>query len=1439
MADDANYRDLMAHLEAVFARGDGEAQFAKPVDAPSALSAGAGTQMGFTSGSLGMQGDRGSVTANISGDEVGTPAGYSIGVNAGPVGYQQSRPMQRGAPAQHSFRLNLDPEDVGTRLQAILNQSPGGRRSYGVGTGGEGWGAQAVYDPHRKALQISGGLERRFAHGGSVPGYAEGGLMERLRNLLKGEEYQSQGGKTVNDGQVNWGDSDSAADFFRADKARTALDKARSSVANIERASAAPLPPRRPMPEAAPAPDRGDFSRTIPGAQPPMQSERFMPMPSTPYGALNRIAQQPEKPMPYSRWPIASDRYRDVNDWTPAEVLGLMRAKRSMGETVTGYAHGGVVRGYAEGGFRDPNDPLGGLAVDPNDPRQWLQFGGRDEGDIPTGVPLALPLGEPISQAAQGIADIPGSIGSYIAETSQKPDPSQRMAEDIRRFGGAFADQAMSSPMEFAKTVGGFIPGIGEAISAYDAKNLYGDLQKAEAEGDAKKADTLRQFYGLATAGAIPGVGIASRVAGKVKQGAAHEASNLAAKATEIFGKTRDIREAGYVMPDGSMLDFTGRHQVTNDYARIDDFNRPVGGKRDWMSGERNVDHREVSDLIDAPQGISGTDAMTQFMDQTNAIRNKPGIGFESVETPTDQQLKALVGGHNKSYRGEPMMVELSDRATGNVIASTEFEKPTVETVKKWFDENVKNKSDYIPHDNPERAKNFANWFGESKMVDDNNKPLVLYHGSKDDIGYFNLHHPNRKDAGWLGTGVYLTDDPDLASIYAKHQKSGPQGPNVMPLYAKLENPFYAPLEFKEKIRNIENSQGKEAARDAADAMTRDLQDKGYDGVVFNYENNKGREVVVFDPAGVKSSTGNNGMFNPKSDVLNKAQGGSVRGYATGGPADDSIEALYNKYTGRSADPEGRAYWQSQLAGMAPEEQDAAFLKGANAAYAANAAAPGPVSDAQIKNLYQQYAGREADQGGLEYWKQKAAAPGATYADLSNQFRQDVASAGSQDQVQTVKAPPFLEKFDYENFDNPLDAGLDYLKRTLGDKAAAALYGNFNTESYANPQQLQTAGGPNGRPLFDRFTNMPLGMGLAQWSPERQNNLYKFADKYGVDPNSTEGQLRFAVNELTTNPSYSKWLNRLQQPNVNVAGATQILGKRYEAPARLQQTIAERKAAADLFSRYMNKGTLTPEEQARIASIKGGVKDPMFAAKLAARQAPTQVATKPATNNQLPNSADILGDTGFNPVVDTSVNDRIMQDANDRQQQLIQNSLNYNGTDPNSLFNSYMNYPTTSFSSGGVPGGMGGADSFTGLTYMPLSELLGQSGQSEFSPYLPYAEGGSVGYAEGGSFQPMFEGDSETLQARAKQLAKQAYSDPRSLSSEDMKEWNLLAGRYNLPFSAQNPMPYEDEMEQRNNALERNLSAKERRRTYARGGAVDAYDPAEIDAIAAQIRGAA
>ena len=151
----------------------------------------------------------------------------------------------------------------------------------------------------------------------------------------------------------------------------------------------------------------------------------------------------------------------------------------------------------------------------------------------------------------------------------------------------------------------------------------------------------------------------------------------------------------------------------------------------------------------------------------------------------------------------------------------------------------------------------FKAWFGASKAVDENGQPVVLYHGTGDDIHQFDLDHRNRKDHGWLGRGVYLTDDPGLASTYASIKTWDLGRPanadrNVMPVYARMENPYYATVADKERLQHL--------TADESRAWTDSLKAQGHDGVILTYPKRNihgveggGREYVVFNEGDVKS----------------------------------------------------------------------------------------------------------------------------------------------------------------------------------------------------------------------------------------------------------------------------------------------------------------------------------------------------------------------------------------------------------------------------------------------------------------------------------------------------------------------------------------------------------------------------------------------------------
>jgi soluble lytic murein transglycosylase-like protein len=102
--------------------------------------------------------------------------------------------------------------------------------------------------PHTPERHVRGGARFNFADGGHIEAalhairhhLAGGGF---LSDLFSGPDYLSTGEVAS---PANWGDPESAADFFRADKARMAAERAPDV--------GAPFPPRRPVAEAEPRP---------------------------------------------------------------------------------------------------------------------------------------------------------------------------------------------------------------------------------------------------------------------------------------------------------------------------------------------------------------------------------------------------------------------------------------------------------------------------------------------------------------------------------------------------------------------------------------------------------------------------------------------------------------------------------------------------------------------------------------------------------------------------------------------------------------------------------------------------------------------------------------------------------------------------------------------------------------------------------------------------------------------------------------------------------------------------------------------------------------------------------------------------------------------------------------------------------------------------------
>lgn len=156
--------------------------------------------------------------------------------------------------------------------------------------------------------------------------------------------------------------------------------------------------------------------------------------------------------------------------------------------------------------------------------------------------------------------------------------------------------------------------------------------------------------------------------------------------AKKHFGKTYSPSEAGYMTPAGEMLDMSGRHYGP----------KVKPGERDWYRGQRQVDHRELGDAVEAllpgDRGPGGTEAMRAFMNEANMVRMQPNVGFETTFVPTKNQLAALerVWGYAK----DPLMVDVAHPKTGNTIGSFEMANPTAKQIEARIKQIL---ADYAP----------------------------------------------------------------------------------------------------------------------------------------------------------------------------------------------------------------------------------------------------------------------------------------------------------------------------------------------------------------------------------------------------------------------------------------------------------------------------------------------------------------------------------------------------------------------------------------------------------------------------------------------------------------------------------------------------------------------------------------------------------------------
>ena len=157
----------------------------------------------------------------------------------------------------------------------------------------------------------------------------------------------------------------------------------------------------------------------------------------------------------------------------------------------------------------------------------------------------------------------------------------------------------------------------------------------------------------------------------------------------------------------------------------------------------------------------------------------------------------------------------------------------------------------------PNFNENFFKWFGDSKIVDTNNQPMIMYHRSrcKELFNEFRLENVEKNPYN-VDYGIFFVN-----SHYSSHISYIADGLEYY-VFLKMINPFY--------IFDFDNQPYDMLGQtlvfiDVSKSYCEDLKSKGYDGIII--KSNHYDQYVAFEPNQIKS-VDNNGDYKSVNNIF-------------------------------------------------------------------------------------------------------------------------------------------------------------------------------------------------------------------------------------------------------------------------------------------------------------------------------------------------------------------------------------------------------------------------------------------------------------------------------------------------------------------------------------------------------------------------------------------
>jgi hypothetical protein len=181
----------------------------------------------------------------------------------------------------------------------------------------------------------------------------------------------------------------------------------------------------------------------------------------------------------------------------------------------------------------------------------------------------------------------------------------------------------------------------------------------------------------------------------------------------------------------------------------------------------------------------------------------------------------------------------------------------------------------------------FKAWFGDSKVIDENGNPKVVYHGTAKDFDSFDKRQIG-KNFRVSELGFYFTNQANTAmyntgtsaSEYAFNSQekgySTLDGANVIPAYLRIENPFELYADgWNSCISYVDKH---------IPQIRRELRENPYkyDGVICRYKDKSESEeelYIVLEPYQIKSAVGNSGEWSDGNNNITESYGVQTDNY--------------------------------------------------------------------------------------------------------------------------------------------------------------------------------------------------------------------------------------------------------------------------------------------------------------------------------------------------------------------------------------------------------------------------------------------------------------------------------------------------------------------------------------------------------------------------------